>query len=898
MKHTKKRVAALLLTLAMVLSLMPMAFAADFEDMPAEDDASYAAVKSAVDNGLLKGEDGKLNLEGSMTRATMAALITRVFGAKGEADMSAFSDAEGHWAVESGELPAAVAMGIMNGSNGKMLPNDQVTLEQVITMLVRALGLPLGTADDLKDVAGADSVTAWAVPYVAALVKAGYDVPDLAGAAQPMTRVAFTEMIYKVSGEGNYVKEAGEITEDVDGNIIITADGVSLKGITVKGDVIIADGVDAGSIVLDGAKVEGRLVVRGGQDVSLTNGATAASTVVAKPAGELTVKADDASDAGAITVTGTDSKAAEKVTVDMAEPKVTVEAGTTLAVQNAKGGEVTLKADGAKVAVESGTVANVTVADGAKDVAVDVAADATIEKVTTNTDLTVTGEGTVTEKEGSGTVTDAAGTEVSGSDEPADVPVVTTPSTPDEVDPNAPKNENNHTHNYGAATQFDATRHIYTCVNKAATGTQGQPDYVPAVTGCGAVKYEAHSFDEETGVCACGAKKPGTVETAGTAGDAAEGKTKCGTDGAEHEEHKWVAKAKDGDVAASCSAVGKKSYECEYCGSTKTDTIAKLEHNYQLDAAQTQAATCGVQGTMVYVCTSCAAKADGHTKAVAIPATGEHKWVQNGYAEDAEPTCQAEGKYHYECSVCSAEDDNQVAPKVGHDWNTTGTHKEGTNTHEVTCKTDGCTAKKIVNCSFTVAVQDGENAAAKDATCEEAGKAADMKCSGCDNVLVGKEIPAKGHVWAKAWTHNATQHWHACGNDATGNDETHRDSVANHTWDKANEDGSAKAGAVCTVCGYAYGGGATTPTHEHNWVNGACTNDTNRPADGCKCDNEAQHAALQAAKFPDEEACSACGLKGNKACTATEHAGHDSDVTWTCPHCNKVFENGVEQTGG
>ena len=223
MKHTKKRVAALLLTLAMVLSLMPMAFAEDdaagFPDMPAEEDASYAAVKSAVDNGLLTGEDGKLNLEGSMTRATMAAVITRAFGAKGEADMSAFSDADGHWATKSGELPAAVAMGIMNGSNGKMLPNDQVTLEQVITMLVRALGLPLGTADDLKDVAGADSVTAWAVPYVAALLKAGYDVPDLTGAAQPLSRVEFTEMMYQVSG-GNYASE-GEITEDVDGNIII-----------------------------------------------------------------------------------------------------------------------------------------------------------------------------------------------------------------------------------------------------------------------------------------------------------------------------------------------------------------------------------------------------------------------------------------------------------------------------------------------------------------------------------------------------------------------------------------------------------------------------------------------------------------------------------------------------
>ena len=435
MKHTKKRVAALLLTLAMVLSLMPMAFAEDdaagFPDMPAEEDASYAAVKSAVDNGLLTGEDGKLNLEGSMTRATMAAVITRAFGAKGEADMSAFSDAEGHWATVSGELPAAVAMGIMNGSNGKMLPNDQVTLEQVITMLVRALGLPLGTADDLKDVAGADSVTAWAVPYVAALLKAGYDVPDLAGAAQPLSRVEFTEMMYQVSG-GNYASE-GEITEDVDGNIIITGP-VSLKGVTVKGDVIIADGVDAGSVVLDGAKIEGRLVVRGGSDVSLTNGSTAASTVVAAPAGELTVKADDTSDAGQIAVTGTDSKAADKVTVDMAEPRVTVEAGTTLAVQNATGGEVTLKANDAKVAVESGKLDNVTVADGTENVAVDVAADATIEKVTTNTDLAITGEGTVTEKEGSGTVTDASGNEVAGSDEPAEVPtclLYTSPSPRD-----------------------------------------------------------------------------------------------------------------------------------------------------------------------------------------------------------------------------------------------------------------------------------------------------------------------------------------------------------------------------------------------------------------------------------------------------------------------------------
>lgn len=708
MKHTKKRVAALLLTLAMVLSLMPMAFAEDdaagFPDMPAEEDASYAAVKSAVDNGLLTGEDGKLNLEGSMTRATMAAVITRAFGAKGEADMSAFSDADGHWATKSGELPAAVAMGIMNGSNGKMLPNDQVTLEQVITMLVRALGLPLGTADDLKDVAGADSVTAWAVPYVAALLKAGYDVPDLTGAAQPLSRVEFTEMMYQVSG-GNYASE-GEITEDVDGNIIITGP-VSLKGITVKGDIIIADGVDADSIVLDNVKVEGRLVVRGGSDVSLTNGTTAASTVVAAPAGELTVKADDASDAGEIAITGTDSKAAEKVTVDMAEPKVTVEAGTTLAVQNAKGGEVTLKGDGAKVAVESGTVASVTVADGVKDVAVDVAADATIEKVTTNTDLAITGEGTVTEKAGSGTVTDAEGNEVEGTDEPAEVPTVTTPSTPDEVDPNKPTNPV-HTHSWDKVEQFSATQHKRICAAAAAAGGvagqaagggedgDGDGDEPPATPDnkyCGATTYENHTFDEENVCTACSFKKPGSK----TESEATPGNGACSG------EHVWANINDESNTAATCAAPGGQKQQCTNmvepaenedgtraaatrCTATRTVTTAALGHDMKVTGSEN--ASCDEDGAIHYACTRTGCDV---TDDVTIPATEKHNWKQTNTVL---PTCTEDGKYVYTCSTCTGETaQTKEVPitKLGHSFSTAW-EKDGAN-HWHKCVRSGCDVK-------------------------------------------------------------------------------------------------------------------------------------------------------------------------------------------------------------
>lgn len=890
MKHMKKRVAALLLTLAMVLSLAPMAFAADeFPDMPAEDDPSYAAVKSAVDNAIMTGENGELNLEGTILRSTVAKMVVTAFAAKGEADLSGYPDVmDGAWYASW--MAKANQMGIMTGTSGKMNPGSEVTLAEVAAMLCRALGLSVD-----KD-ATVEGVAAWAAPYVKALIDAKYiTAEDAAAAHEPMTRGAFAEVIYKVSGEGNYAKEENaEITEDVNGNIVITANGVSLKGITVKGDIIIADGVDAGSVVLDGVKVEGRIVVRGA-GAELTNGTTASSTVVAATTGEATVKADDGSDAGDIAVAGTNGMAADKVVIDMAEPKVTVTTATEVAVQNAEGGEITLQAPNASLSVESGTVANVTVADGASGVKVDVAEGATIDKVTTNTDLAVTGEGTVTEKAGSGTVTDGSGNEVAGSDEPVEVPTVEEPAP--EVDPNAPTN-GTHTHNYTVYHEFDATRHTKSCAVLVNDKGQVSNEAAAGYSACGAVIYEEHSFTipvDENGAaltgdyeasaikgykCVCGAAKPADPTTSDVTPGSGDGHV-------DHEgDHTWNAGVKQAyaEGKTGCTADTVILYTCtiENCGATYTKTTPATGHNLTPD--ETVAPTCNEAGSITFKCTKCDDfDPEAENGIQVIPATNQHNWELYTGADaadkGAEPaTCMKGGKAVYVCTTCTKNNgaapadtpateikDTPINPSA-HTWGA-ATADEGGLTHTIACtNTDGaqsnprtCTVTKKEACTFT-ATATGDNVDAAGATCEGTGKTVTKKCAKCDNTHFDV-IPALGHDYQ--WVCTATTHKKVCSHDGcTADPEV---AEAPHTW----SDGKGAEDAVCSDCGYKYTGGAAEPQHEH-----VKAEQWSKDADGH------WHACTGTGTCPDNNKCDAASHNWTGGTEDT--AGHCSVCEYFC----------------
>lgn len=150
---------------AMLLSTN--AFAAvpsDFSDFPT--DWSAPAMTHAVQNGLLNGSDGKILPKGLLTRAQMATMVNRAFASSAKASLTSFTDmVPGVWHYD--EMAKSVQMGVFQGADGKLSPNDPITREQAFAVLARAFGLADGKASSLDKFSDGAQVSSWAgVPWL------------------------------------------------------------------------------------------------------------------------------------------------------------------------------------------------------------------------------------------------------------------------------------------------------------------------------------------------------------------------------------------------------------------------------------------------------------------------------------------------------------------------------------------------------------------------------------------------------------------------------------------------------------------------------------------------------------------------------------------------------------
>ena len=645
MKTLSKRIFAVVLTLAMTLTLTTWASAADFTDMP--DNWAKAPLEAAVENGLLNGSDGLLRPTDYLTRAEMAAILVRAFGTTQSASVSGFSDVKADaWYVTQNAVPGAVFMEIMNGNNdGTFEPGRNITREQAFAVLARALKLEAGSSSVLAQFTDAAQISGWASGEVAAMVAAGY-VNGSSGKLNPkgnITRQEFAQVMFNIFGD--YISTAGTVTELGGKAVMINVPGVTVKDTTVHGDVIIGEGVGEGDVFFENVTIEGRVVVRGGgvNSIHFIN-SDSSQVLVSKIAGPVRIVADKASSVAEVAVVG----GTDAVTVQGSVAKVAVEGDAPVVVKDATVGTVEVSStakvelDNAKVTTVAVNASNASVAltNGAAVATVDVAATAagstvtgeqgtTITTVKSDVSVTVAGDVKVNKTEGTGSVTDANG----------DV-IATTPTSP----------------SYpigGGSTGGNKGPEITTPDIEQPEVDDPTKDEVPAdkvdETGADQTEGHAHDFSGEPVV-----------------------------------------------TAATCKAFGTKVWTCtgENCSATKTESTAKAAHT-KGEFVEETAGDCVTKSVMLAKCTVCQTEMERKAGTNA-PDTHKTGSVKDDAAVDA--TCTTAGKTAGKhCEACKKVTQAQeTIPALGHktleELKDAAWSKDETN-HWKVCGRDGCDAR-------------------------------------------------------------------------------------------------------------------------------------------------------------------------------------------------------------
>jgi len=404
-----KKILASVLTFTMLISLLTMAGLAV---EPEYQDTSAHWAKSEIQKwstyGILQGSDGEFRPDAPITRAEMAIILDRVMKYQVQAKNS-FTDLADNWYTNA--ILRANAAGIVKGDGISVRPMDKITRQEASVMLCRALNLT--EESGATSFADDTSLASWAKGYVKALSQKGL----IAGMGENrfapnenITRAAVVKMLDNAI-RGFYYTE-GEITGDVDGTVVVNSDKVTLKNMTINGDLIIAEGVGNGEVILDSVIVKGQTVVRGGGPNSIkVQGESnlgkviiqkkSDGTVSIKVTGNAKVNVVVAED-GSINVTGavTSLEVKGEVAVNLVGASIktiNVDGAAGLTVDKASNvDDLSVSASKTQVSI-AGTVGMVTTTPTAVGARISTEAGAKVTAVVAKAEgTTITGSGTVT----------------------------------------------------------------------------------------------------------------------------------------------------------------------------------------------------------------------------------------------------------------------------------------------------------------------------------------------------------------------------------------------------------------------------------------------------------------------------------------------------------------------
>lgn len=431
-----KRIISAMVMLAMLCSSVPAMAAEEgaeaqtelqtTQETQAEEASSEAGEDSTSETGTSEGANGEASQQ-EQAETSAEDADDSLSEALSETSSFAFPDIEGHWAESY--LQQAVSLGLLTGSGGYILPNQEVKVSEAITILNRALGaqtsasistmpnldknawyaseiakacylglvdvtdtrtfavsatreeafvligraFSYGEADTdtsvLEKFSDAGSLTGEARNVTAALVQAGVVEGNAYGELRPdgaLTRAAFVTMLLRIAG--NYPTEVDNLATVSGGAIIRTAQAELTSN--PNGDRIFATNTQA--VSLSNVTAADRIVFKGMDRVAVTvQDNSILSYLALDPAGSANVTLDDTSNVSTLVVAGTGG--AVTLSGEVGVIQITA-SGRTINLSGMEASKIVVSGSDNTI-VMNGAVRNVKLLNGAKNTSLTLSSD-------------------------------------------------------------------------------------------------------------------------------------------------------------------------------------------------------------------------------------------------------------------------------------------------------------------------------------------------------------------------------------------------------------------------------------------------------------------------------------------------------------------------------------------
>lgn len=285
-----KRLVSVLLVIMMLMQTVSFAVPTQtstnlltdkFVDFP--QDWAKDAMTAAVENGIINGtSETTVEPDKLLTRAELATMITRIFGATVEKKDLKFTDvSENDWFYSS--VAKAVQMGAMEGtSDTTFAPNDYIRREDMFLTIARIIFVSDKDTSIIDTFSDSALVDTWAKEHVSGLLKNGYLHGYEDNTLRPknsITRAEVSQVFFNLFG--TYISEGGSYSGiNEEKSLIIRAKDVKLTDSVINGDLILADGIGNGNCVLENVQVKGRIIVRGGEGLVTFKNVKAGGNVI------------------------------------------------------------------------------------------------------------------------------------------------------------------------------------------------------------------------------------------------------------------------------------------------------------------------------------------------------------------------------------------------------------------------------------------------------------------------------------------------------------------------------------------------------------------------------------------------------------------------------------------